>query len=210
MDTTTLLFLGAAIILMVVVYVYMYHRENDDPKARKLKDLSGTARSAKALAAAKRFAGENDCQILAPATLAKNGRYADLDFIIAGRFGLLCVKCIGLDGEIYGSEGDAKWLRVSDQKREAFDNPLLEANGDTRLVRDALFSANLKSVPVETVCVFTNPKATIALPRNTGHYTLKDFRELLNKEKYRVDKRVDAEKALAAVREYLAPESAVK
>ena len=38
------------------------------------------------------------------------------------------------------------------------------------------------------MCVFTNKKATLALPRGTGHYTLKDFKALLGKSKYEQDK----------------------
>lgn len=210
MPLMELLLVVVAIIVMASFFIYVYRKENSDAHKQKVKDLEAPARASKALAAARRFAGENGCQILTPATLAKNGRYADLDFIIAGSFGLLCVKCIGLGGEIYGNAGDAKWLRVTSDEREPFNNPITEAAADTRMVRDALFTAHLKNVPVETVCVFTNPKATLALPRNTGHYTLKDFRELLDREKYRADRHVEPEKALEAVRVWLAPDSAIK
>lgn len=190
MPLMELLLVVVAIIVMASFFIYVYRKENSDAHKQKVKDLEAPASALDAR--------------------AKNGRYADLDFILAGSFGLLCVKCIGLGGEIYGNAGDAKWLRVAGDEREPFNNPITEAAADTRMVRDALFTAHLKNVPVETVCVFTNPKATLALPRNTGHYTLKDFRELLDKEKYRADRHVEPEKALEAVRVWLAPDSAIK
>ena len=122
---------------------------------------------------------------------------------MVGVFGLLCVKCIGLGGEIYGSAEDTNWLQVLSDNRLSFENPLQKAAADTRLVRDALFSAKLKSIPVETVCVFTNKTAELAVPRGAGHLTVKEFKSLLSKDRFVTDKKVDIEKAAAAVKEYL-------
>ena len=77
------------------------------------------------------------------------------------------------------------------------------AEADTRLVRDTLFTANLRGIQVETVCVFTNKKATLALPRGTGHYTLKDFKALLGKSKYEQDKGVDIPQTVDAVKKWV-------
>ena len=77
------------------------------------------------------------------------------------------------------------------------------AEADTRLVRDTLFTANLHGIQVETVCVFTNKKATLALPRGTGHYTLKDFKALLGKSKYEQDKGVDIPQTVDAVKKWV-------
>lgn len=189
----------------VAVIYYFLTRMNADgtKKKRDAKNISNAAGSA--LAATKRFAAMQHFEVIAPAHLAKNGKFADLDFILVGCFGLLCVKCVGLGGEIYGSASDAKWLQVTGGERIPFDNPIQQAAADTRLVRDALFTAKMKNVNVETVCVFTNRKAQLSLPRSTGHYTLKDYRALLGKDRLRAEKNVDIAKAAAAVRAYLAP-----
>ena len=62
---------------------------------------------------------------------------------------------------------------------------------------------NLRGIQVETVCVFTNKKATLALPRGTGHYTLKDFKALLGKSKYEQDKGVDIPQTVDAVKKWV-------
>ena len=115
----------------------------------------------------------------------------------------LDVKCVGLGGQIYGNPGDPMWLQVDAEKRISFENPMRAAEADTRLVRDTLFTANLRGIQVETVCVFTNKKATLALPRGTGHYTLKDFKALLGKSKYEQDKGVDIPQTVDAVKKWV-------
>lgn len=208
------LLIALACIGMLSVAFYLAFTATNGKKARAGKELTGAARSARALAVARRFAANEGVRLIAPATLARGGAYADIDFILVGSFGVLCVKCLGLEGEIYGSAGDAKWLQVKGkegaQQRISFDNPLVQAGRDTRLVRDALFAANLKSVPVETVCVFTNKDAQLVLPRDTGHYTVKSFRDLLDKDRFHQDRKVDAAAAEAALRANLAPEAARK
>lgn len=179
------------VLAAVAVSAYLFTHRDDAPKPRRVSDLTGARKCAAPLRSARTYAGLHQYRVIAPAALAKDGKCADLDFILIGWFGLLCVKCVGLGGEIYGSREEESWLQTIGERRVSFTNPLRAAEADTRLVRDILFSAGLRSVPVETVCVFTNPKATLALPRSTGHYTVKEFRALLQKEKYEQDKRVD-------------------
>lgn len=202
MEIINLILVLAAVVAVVVVALKMMRSKDssDASPAQKAKDLPAAKAAAKPLAAARRYAKLRGYEVIAPACIASGGMFADLDFILVGAFGLLCVKCVGLGGEIYGSADDDKWLQVLKEKRVQFDNPLKTAAADTRAVRDALFAAKLKSVSVETVCVFTNPHAMLALPRTTGHLTRKDFSALLSKSKYEQDKGVDIAKAAEAVR----------
>lgn len=199
------------IILLIVIiaitfgvyYFFIRQRDESETASRKAKNLSDSKKSAKALGAARRFAALHQYQVIAPAQLAKDGKFADLDFIIVGWFGLLCVKCIGLGGHIYGSTGDDMWLQVDGEKRISFKNPLKEAEADTRLVRDTLLSAGMHGISVETVCVFTNKSANLAIPRSSGHFTLKEFKSLLSKTKYEQDKGIDIAKTADAVKKWL-------
>ncbi len=199
------------VLLLVVGGLLLYFMlrkkpDSDLEKPRKAKNLDGAKKSAEPLRAARRYAALHQYQIIAPAQLAKDGKFADLDFILVGWFGLLCVKCVGLGGQIYGSAEDEMWLQLDGEKRVSFANPMRAAEADTRLVRDTLFSAKLRGISVETVCVFTNKTATLLLPRGTGHYTVKDFKALLDKSKYEQDKGVDIPAVVDAVKKWIVAE----
>lgn len=167
-----------------------------EKKERRAKNLGGSRAASAPLSAARRFAMTHRYEIVQPAHIVSSGKEADLDFLLVGCFGVLGVKCIGLGGTIYGGASEAEWTQISGGVRTPFANPIAEASAATRVVRDVLFAAKRKNVPVETVCVFTNPKAELALPRGTGHLTVKEFRSLLARDKYLYDKGVD-EKAVA-------------
>lgn len=189
--------------LCILVLVYVLWRGDNSTFRRKAKDLPDAKKAVKPLGVARRMALMNGYQIIAPACLAKDGKLADLDFLLVGTFGVLGVKCVGRGGSIYGSAGDAMWLQVKNQDRISFANPMLEAERDTRLVRDILFSAKLKGIPVETVCVFTNPSASLALPRSTGHYTVKEFRALLGQSRFLQERKIDLDAVCGALRAYV-------
>lgn len=160
-------------------------------------------KSARALSAAKRFAMSRQFTVISPANIAKDGKFADVDFIVVGYFGVLGVKCVGLGGEIYGSANDAMWLQVAGDKRNSFENPMLTVQKDARTIRDTLFAANLKNIPVETIVVFTNKKTSLAIPRTTGHLTVKDFKRYLDKDKFDQDKGLDIAKTVEAIKKYV-------
>ncbi len=192
----------ALVALVAAVCFLFFRRGKDDAGQRASGNLSDARKGAKVLRTVKNYARLHQYKVIAPAKLAKDGKCADLDLILVGWFGLLCVKCVGFGGEIYGTKNDETWLQVNAGKRVSFKNPLRAAEAETRLVRDILFSDGLRSIAVETVCVFTNKKATLALPRSTGHYTVKEFRALLRKDKYEQDKRVDIDAVCAAIEKW--------
>ena len=189
------LILGISSLLGVSIFIaiiYFYYRKSN-PKKAKRKDRNN--KSSRVAGYAKSFARSNGYKCISPATLVRNGSVANLDAIIVGYFGVLGVKALGYNGTIYGGAGEDEWLQVTDdEERHYFNNPLKEAIADVRVIRDALFQVKLKQVQVEVVCVFTDPAVQLALPKNTGHYTLKDFKSLLQKDKYLVDAGIDMEK----------------
>lgn len=192
------------IVASIAAYFLLSGRKDGDlENPRKAKNLDDSKKSAEPLRITRRFAALHQYAVIAPAQLAKDGKFADLDFILVGWFGLLCVKCIGLGGQIYGSLEDEMWLQLDGEKRISFANPMRAAEADTRLVRDTLFAAKLRNIQVETVCVFTNKSATLMLPRTTGHYTMREFKALLDKSKYDQDKGVDIPKTVEAVKKWV-------
>lgn len=194
-----LLFVISLVIIAVVVFIY--YRKNN-PK--KKKRLGRENKSHLAINPARNFARSNSFKFISPANIKRGDKTANLDAVIIGYFGVLGIKALGYNGEIYGGVNEKSWLQVSDDgSRENFENPITESASDVRVIRDALIQAKLRQVPVEIMCVFTDSTAQLALPRGTGHYTLKEFKTQLGKEKYLEDTGLDLEAVENAIKSSL-------
>lgn len=192
---------GVGSLGLVAVMLYLFYRRSN-PK--RVQQRGRDNQVANVVAAARRFAKENSFRFISPAVLHSGDKVADLDALVIGGFGVLGIKGLGYNGEIYGTAAEKEWLQVtSDKERTHFPNPIIEAAADVRVLRDNLFAARLKQVPVEVVCVFADSGAKLALPRGTGHYSLKEFKELLKKEKYLEEKGLDPDAIEAALRSAL-------
>lgn len=180
---------------------YLYRRSNPSPK----KPLGKNNKASSAISILRKFARTNDFRFISPAVFYRNGVESNLDAIAIGYFGVIGVKALGYNGEIYGTTTDKEWLQVNEGgKRNPFPNPIIESSADVRAIREVLINAKLKQVPVEVVCVFTEPTAQLAIPRSTGHYTLKEFKSLLRSEKYyeeKINNLDDIEKAINQAQE---------
>ncbi|MDL2295039.1 NERD domain-containing protein [Ruminococcaceae bacterium OttesenSCG-928-D13] len=195
-----MMIVAAVVSVVALVALVIWYLRKQNPKAKGAVGRDhGTA---KAAAAMRGFARSNSFRYIAPVRFERSGIQANLDAVVVGYFGILGVVALGYNGEVYGNPNDAEWVQVSETgERVKFPNPITEASADVRALRDVLNSAGLKRVPVEVVCVFTNPDASLALPRSTGHYTMKSFKALLKKEKYLEDSGLDLDKVEQAMKE---------
>ncbi len=197
MSENTILVLAFLGIAAVAVAIYILYRYMQNRKKRAAGREYGIE---SAVGAARRFATSNGFRFLPGATYGAKGRTAALDAVVVGYFGVLGVRAMGYNGEIYGAAGDDGWLQVAqDGTRTQFANPITGAAADVRVLRDVLIGHGLRQVPVEVVSVFTNSSAQLAIPKGTGHLTLKDFKALLGKEKYLADTGLDLEKVFMAL-----------
>lgn len=146
----------------------------------------------------RRYAALHEYKVVAPVALTGVHGTTDLDAVLVGWFGVLGVKCLGYGGEVYGSPDEAEWVQTVNGTRRKFKNPIARAKQSGLVLRDALFAAGLKSVPVETVVVFTGKRVQLALPRSTGHYTEKSFSAYLKSSRFEEDKKIQVEPVAAA------------
>lgn len=196
------------VLVFVLLMVVVYRRAN--PKKGKGKSRGRDFNREKVVRAARRFASQNSFRFIAPARMAKNGAVADLDAIVVGYFGVLGVISLGYSGEIYGDPNEDTWLQVApDGTRTRFENPVDEAAAAVRVVRDALFGQKMKKVPVEVVYVFATPDAQLAVPRSMAPMRLKQYKDLLKKDKYLEDCGLDLDAVEAALKDALEEKSAL-
>ena len=148
-----------------------------------------------------RYASMHEYQVVHPANLTGVHGTTDLDVLLVGWFGILGVKCLGYGGSIYGDPNDEQWVQELQGKRRTFQNPMTRAQKSGLVIRDVLFKAGMKRIPVETVVVFTNKSAQLMLPRSTGHYTEKTFAAYLKTLHFEEDKDVQVEPVAKLMRE---------
>ncbi|HJA25010.1 MAG TPA: NERD domain-containing protein [Candidatus Fournierella merdigallinarum] len=198
MDLSDIFFMGIVVcvgLLAFALTVFLANliRGNQPEKAKAASfDKEDEHKGAAALLrAVRRRAAAESWAVIAPVELSGSRDAADLDALVIGWFGVLGIKCIGWGGTIYGSAAEAEWTQVLGGARRSFENPIVRAGKSERAVRDVLFAARMKNVPVETVVVFTNAAAELCLPASTGHYTEKSFLAYLKSSRFEEDKKVD-------------------
>ncbi len=196
MEMQQILILMVVMALAVTVMIYFAERGDKKKPPRKAHANVNTGAAAKVL---KSYAARNDCRVLGPLTLTKGERTVTLDCVLVGWFGVLGVKSLGYNGQVYGNPKDAQWLWSSTGKRENFPNPINDCALAARLMREALMQAGVRNPDSEAVYVFTDSKVELFIPRDAGAMKLADLRSLLRKDKYHTDKGHDLDKMCQAL-----------
>lgn len=194
----SMVILIAVPVLILAGFIFYFYRK-EHPKAAKARGRQNNQSAV--VNPARSFARSNSFRFIAPAKIKGNAAEINLDAVIVGYFGVLGVISLGYNGAVYGSDNDDDWLQVGeDETREYFESPVLEASAGVRAIRDALFAAKLKKVPVEVVYVFADPKVQLAVPRSLNVLKVKNFKALLKKDKYLEDTGLDLDAVENALR----------
>ncbi|MEG1932476.1 MAG: hypothetical protein RR075_05140, partial [Pygmaiobacter sp.] len=153
MDTNTImnglsmvLVLGVMMVLLVMV---LKQQNADDSTAGTVKKAVEDGGVDKMLAALRRYATMHDFVLLTPAKVKSGEKVADLDALLVTYAGVVGVKCLGMNGQVFANPGDENWLRVAGDTRESFRNPLDVRAADVRVLRDVLAEAKLRTVKIE-------------------------------------------------------------
>lgn len=196
------------VLAVIAVGVWMFVKD------KKEKDEAIPAEQRKALAAPvgrtheqgrvirrlKGFAGDNGYEVIVPGRICQGTGVTDFDAIVVGSFGVLAVTSLGYPGKVYGNEKEKLWTQTTNRGRVAFENPLTAQAAQARMLREVLFASKLRSVPVETMCVFPNSGTELLIPRSTPIYRMKEFSAMLRKDHFTDDKKVDIDAVAKALR----------
>ena len=203
-------FLLATVVLIVGIFAINWYKYNKSSKVTEVKtretpQLEGPQgrkdASGRAMQRLKSFASANGYELIRPGRIAQGTGVTDFDAIVVGTFGVLAVRSMGYEGQVYGNAKDTLWTQATKNGKVTFKNPLLQAEAEARMLREGLFAAKLKNVPVETLCVFPNNATELAVPRSTPVYRLKEFSALLKKDHFTEDRKVDIDKVAKALRD---------
>lgn len=196
------------VLAVIAVGVWMFVKD------KKEKDEAIPAEQRKALAAPvgrtneqgrvirrlKGFAGDNGYEVIVPGRICQGTGVTDFDAIVVGSFGVLAVTSLGYPGKVYGNEKEKLWTQTTNRGRVSFENPLAVQAAQARMLREVLFENKLRSVPVETMCVFPNSGTELLVPRSTPICRMKEFSAMLRKDHFTDDKKVDIDAVAKALR----------
>ncbi|MBQ8612194.1 MAG: NERD domain-containing protein [Oscillospiraceae bacterium] len=197
MDFNNMIYLLLALVVVVTVVIVTMEREKKLPRGRKKANANA------AVTALRSFAVNNGCKVLGPVRFTRGEQTVTLDGVLVGWFGVLGVKGIGYNGQIYGNPKEQQWLWVSADKRESFANPMEECTLAARMMREALMKAGVRSPESEAVVVFTDSKAELCIPRDAGVMKVADLRSYLRKEKFQKDRGYDLDVMCAALEPFV-------
>lgn len=199
LDIIATVIVAIAAVLLFTFIPGLVGGDEDKPKKGKAKAKSGMGKAQRLVS---RFAMRQQYKLLGPCRFEKDGKTAEIDSVLIGYFGVLLIKTMGRNGEIYGGEGDAQWLQVVNNQRTYFESPVVESGRAVPMVRAALEKAKVRGVLLETVSVATCKKAQVAVPKSLGLLTLREFSIMLEKQKYLEDKGVNLEQVYNALKPY--------
>ena len=212
MDPQVLEFIVITVMIIVVIigvnwYKYKRSQQIKEVPAEQQPKLDAPCGkeqdNSKVIHAAKAFASRNGYEVIIPGKVCYQGQVSDFDVIVVGTFGVLAIASLGYYGQVYGNEKEAVWSQTTGQGRVEFENPIQYAEKQARLVREVLFANKIKSVSVESICVFPNKATELLVPRSTPIYRLKEFSVLLLKDKYTDDKKVNIEAVTKVLKDAL-------
>lgn len=186
----------AVVILFAIIAGAVLYAEKEKTGPRRAKTNKNTGAAVRVL---KTYAAANDCRVLGPVTLQHKGVTVQMDALLVGWFGVLCVRALGYNGQVYGSPRQAQWLWAAADRRENFASPLEEGAAAVRAVREALMRAGVRNPFCEAVCVFTDPKVELAVPPDSGVLKLAGLRGYLRQEKFHADRGYEVDKLCEAL-----------
>lgn len=133
-----------------------------------------------------------------------------IDHLVIGPFGVMCVETKNHSGVIKGSMDDVYWKQRLGFRTRSFYNPLSQNQTHVHAVHYFLRKEGLHHVPVYNLVVFSSNNVSIKLnedhlPVIPVHYLKKYF-----KDKAFDEPKVDMEKVVEAIQKYQITDKAAK
>lgn len=183
----------AALAIAVIIFLFRLNRVRAGADGQK-KRVSGILR---------RFASPRQYHVLDEVKLISGPLSGWAHHILIGRFGVLLVYDVSIQGTYYGKPEDERWtISAPEGKRWSVENPLFEADKCEGRVRTLLRERTGMQVPVEKAVVIACPlRGAVSTIPSEKVLLLKDLRVYLLKEKFETDRGIDPEQIYSILSE---------
>jgi len=190
----TLLIVGAVILSVVLIlcilklyFTFVHKKRGDFAQSVVQKRL-------------KKFAAIRSYKVISDIDLPmSDGRIAHIENLLIGFFGVLIINAKEFGGIIYGDYKKDTWVSVKGKEDKGtavstpFKNPIPAMEEAADAVRYTLTSNKIYKTAIESFILFTGSKLNFAVTKGLPLLQEKDFKKLLEKEKYSADGPVDVE-----------------
>lgn len=192
------LVLSAAVVLILVLSVWLF------VTVYTARQKNAWCRSL-AIKKMRRMSSHGGHTCLENVRLPYEGKTVRVDCMVIGTFGIVMMNAYDGKGSLYGSQSDKGWYYFDKENRKtAINNPLPRMDGAVSALRSVFADAGVyNATELEKFVVYEN-RVKLNLTKASGMsasvMNLRTLGKLLSRSKYEKEGRLDAEKAVAAVR----------
>ena len=189
--------------VMACIFLYMYAFAGEDliffRKKHYAIDPEANERLEKELS---KFIRTKDYKLMGRTTVEFGGTTYTFDAIMFSYFGTICFTAAPHAGDIYGEIGSEDWVAIWQGDRTRFYSPVMAQNGAIKMLKDLYRAEKVKAGTTETMVVFTNKDANVAVARSMPVCHINELPKTLSASKYLADNGSDIDAMMAAVKKY--------
>ena len=193
------------VVIMAIFFLFLYMMGGDDIVFfRKKKYMMDPKAQEKLMSGLGKFARVRGFTVMGPTTIKFGDKEMSFDAILLGFFGALGVKACPHGGDIYGDLNSDEWVQIYEGQRISFDSPVNRTLGSTKLFKDIFRQEKVKCGNCESMAIFTNKNANVAVARTLPACHVSNLSSVLETPKFLTDNGADIEGMKAAIEKYSA------
>lgn len=133
-----------------------------------------------------------------------------IDHIVVGPFGVVCIETKNHSGEIIGGIEDIYWIQRLGSKTHLVYNPLAQNNTHVQVVRYILHKERILNVPVYNLVVFSSNNVSIKLDEeNVPVIPIRYLKEYFQNKAFN-ESRVNVAEVVAAIKKHQITDKSVQ
>lgn len=148
----------------------------------------------------KTFAFKHEMKIVYPGCFKYHDTISPTTLILAGRFGVLLIRCYGFGGHVYVDPDSGQWMQNMNNDIKVIPSPVQSMDNEVQLMRAALEQTEFAHTEVYAASVFTRQGIVLGSPKGCNVFDRSGFMDWLETDQiFPSDKHIPVKK----ISEYL-------